>query len=75
MDTKMCVHPCAPPAWFDSWLIYMHVTELHVYVNIHMVFKAILCTKHNTDMYPTYDCMVVLRMHVYCTWRSNNFKT
>ena len=29
-----------------------------------MVFKAILCNKHNTDMYPTYDYGCV-RMHVY----------
>ena len=44
----------------STWLVYMHVTELHIYkCAINMVFKAILCNKHNTDMQHTDDYMVV----------------
>ena len=50
MDTQDVCTPHAVPHLhgFDIsiyWLVYMHVTELHVY---NMVFKAILCNKHNT---------------------------
>ena len=59
---KMCVHPSAPPGFdFSIYMaVYMHVTELHVCkCTINMVFKAILCNKHNTDMHHTDDYMVV----------------
>ena len=48
----------------STWLVYMHVTELHVCKLYNMVFKAILCNKHNTDMHHTDDSDCV-RMHVY----------
>ena len=43
----------------STWLVYMHVSELHVRKLYNMVFKAILCNKHNTDMHRKDDYMVV----------------
>ena len=56
----------------STWLVYMHVSELHVYKLYNMVFKAILCNKHNTDMLRTDDYMVVRECTYICTWRSKS---
>ena len=62
MDTQDVRTPQCPVLGLTSastWLVYMHITELHVCKLYNMVFKAILYNKHNTDMYPTDDYMVV----------------
>ena len=56
----------------STWLVYMHVTELHVCKLYNMVFKAILCNKHNTDMHHTDDYMVVRECMYICTCRSKS---
>ena len=63
----MCVHP-VPHLGLTStstWPVYMHVTELHVCKCTHLI----LCNKHNTDIYPTDDYMVVSECMYICTWR------
>ena len=64
MDTQDVCTPMQCPTCMgltsaSTWLVYMHVTELHVCKLYNMAFKAILCNKHNTDMHHTDDYMVV----------------
>ena len=54
----MCVHHSAPPGFdFSIYMAGLHPMSLNSMYD--MVFNAILCNKHNTDMYPTDDYMVV----------------